>query len=93
MELARKAISIDEQLPQAHWVLANVHLFKKEFYLAIKAAKQAIALNPNYADAYATLAVSSLYDNDPESAISLIQKAMRREYYLLQTPSNFTFFV
>lgn len=77
MQLANQALNIDAQLPQAHWVLANVYLFGKQHHKAITAAKRAIELEPNYADAYATLAVSNLYSGDPQTAVRMISRAMR----------------
>jgi len=76
-KLAYKALSIDSQLSQAHWVLANIHLFNKEHEKAITATKQAILLNPNYADAYATLAISYVYSGNPQAAVKTLEKALR----------------
>ena len=75
--LAEKALQMDANLAQAHWVLANVYLFRRQLEPAIASALRALELRPNYADALATLAVSKLYSNDAGGAVALIRKAMR----------------
>ncbi len=49
---ALKALSLDDQLAEAHAALGNLRLENWEFLSAEKELKQAIALNPNYAIAH-----------------------------------------
>lgn len=74
---AEKAVSIDNQLPQAHWVLGYVYLQQRKYDQAIQSARQAIRLNPNFADGFATLGVSYIYAGDPQNGMSMMQHAMR----------------
>lgn len=75
--LAREALSLEQEIPEVHWVLAYVYSQQQENDKARKAVAPALALNPNYADGYALLA--SLYVNagQPEQALPLIRKALR----------------
>lgn len=75
--LARKAVELDEQLPQAQWVLGHVHLHRHEYDQAKHAGQRAIRLDPNFADAYMALANSMIYTEDAAAALPLIRKAMR----------------
>ncbi len=76
LELARKGVALDDELPQAYWVLGYVHTFRQEYAEAARAANRALELDPNFADSYLTLAVSKLYFGKPEEALRLVQKAM-----------------
>jgi len=76
LRLARKAIALDDSLPQAHWVLAYVQVFRQDYAEAAAAANRAIALDPNYADSYVTLAVCKMHYGNPEAARDLVRKAM-----------------
>ena len=49
---ALKALSLDDQLAEAHAALGNLRMENWEFSSAEKELKQAIALNPNYATAH-----------------------------------------
>lgn len=46
--LAKKALRIDQNLPEAYKALASAYQGKEEFELALTNYKQAIDLNPNY---------------------------------------------
>lgn len=76
-EIAEKAVSIDDQLPQAYWVLGYVYLQQRKYDQAIQSARQAIKLNPNFADGFATLGVSYIYAGDPYNGMLMMQQAMR----------------
>ena len=71
---ARKAVVIDDQLPHAYWVLS---LHQHKYKQAIDFARKAIELNPNYADSYATLGVSYIYDGNPQAGVKMMRQAMR----------------
>jgi len=76
-ELAQKAIALDDTLPEAHRVLGDVYLWRKQHEEAIAELEMAIALNPNYADAIAGLGDVLNHAGNPEEAIRLVEKAMR----------------
>jgi adenylate cyclase len=76
LELARKAVTIDDQSPQVFWSLAFVHMYRNEHQEAVDAVQRSITLSPSYADAHALLAFINNFMGKPELAMELIQKAM-----------------
>jgi len=76
-EFARKGVALDNTIPQTNWVLGYVLVSKKQFDDATAAAERAIAVDPNNADAYTTLAYGRVYQGRSEEAINLVRKAMR----------------
>ena len=71
--LARKALSLDPGLAEAHDILANVNLrYNYDFAAAEQEAKLAIELNPNYPEAHDTYA-------DYLSAVGRHQEALAEE--------------
>ncbi|MCK5553208.1 MAG: tetratricopeptide repeat protein, partial [Deltaproteobacteria bacterium] len=76
-ELARKATSLDDSLPEAHRILGILCLWKKQHDQAIALTERAIALNPNYADAIEQLGHVLSFAGRAGEAIGLIKKAMR----------------
>ncbi|MBI3757927.1 MAG: adenylate/guanylate cyclase domain-containing protein [Deltaproteobacteria bacterium] len=77
LELAQRAVALDNSLSMSHRVLANVYVFKKQYDQAIVEAEQAIALAPNDANGYVTLGWILAYVGRPEEAIGLTEKAIR----------------
>jgi adenylate cyclase len=77
-ELAQKAVTLDDSLPGAHLLLAYVSLWKnRQHELAIAEGKKALALDPNNAEGYATLANILTFAGRPEEAIALLERGMR----------------
>jgi adenylate cyclase len=76
-ELAQRAIGLDESLPEAHRILGDVYLYRKQHENAMAELEMAIALSPNYADAFAGLADVLNWTGRPEKAIELAKKGMR----------------
>jgi adenylate cyclase len=88
-ELARKAIALDDSLPDAHVALGFVYGWNKQPEQAIAEVERAIALDPNYAEAHATLGMILNFAGRPEEASEAAKKAMRLNpyyptFYLLQ---------
>ena len=78
MAMARKAVALDESLPQAHFALGFVHLYGQARHEdAIAEARRAIRLDPNYADAYALLSSAYFFAGELDKTIDLDQEAMR----------------
>ncbi len=89
LELARKAVELDDSIPQTFWALGYVHLMRKEHDEAEKAASIAITIAPNYADGYGLLALIRNNLGESESAIDLIKKGMKlNPYYTWDYPYN-----
>jgi len=75
--LARKAVAIDNQLPQAHWALAYVQTHLHNYQQAITSLEQALDIRPNYADGYAFLALIHIYNDNPTQGLKMIRRAMQ----------------
>ncbi len=76
-ELAQRAIALDDSLPEAHAILGEIYLWKKQHEQAIAELEKAIALNPNDADGIVRLGNILNWAGRPEEAIGLVKKAMR----------------
>jgi adenylate cyclase len=76
-EMAQRALALDDSLPQAHGILSQIYLLKKQHDQAIAEAERAIALNPNRADGYVDLALILRFSGRAEEAVELMKKAMR----------------
>jgi adenylate cyclase len=77
VELAQKALSLDDTIDLPHSLLAHVYLMKRQFQMAIAEAERAVALNPNGADAQAHLGIILNYAGRREGAIASLEKAIR----------------
>lgn len=81
LELAKKAVSLNDAIPQTYWALSFVHLWRKEYEEAEKVITKAINIAPNYADGYGLLALIKGYNGQPEKAIELNDKAISLNPY------------
>ena len=78
IDMAKRAVALDETLPQAHFALGFVYLYGQARHeAAIVEARRALELNPNYADAYALLSSAYLFAGELEKTIELDREAMR----------------
>jgi adenylate cyclase len=79
LALAQRAIALDDGLPAAHEALGYAYLAKKQFEQALVEGEQAVALDPNDAEAAVTLAeILCCADAErAEEAAALVEKAMR----------------
>jgi TolB-like protein/DNA-binding winged helix-turn-helix (wHTH) protein/tetratricopeptide (TPR) repeat protein len=76
-EFARKAIEIDDRLPQVHWAMGLTYIFSRNYNKALEHAEKALELDPNFADGYGILATALNYAARPKEALQVMQKAMR----------------
>jgi adenylate cyclase len=88
LELAQKAIALDDSLGSAHGLLSSVYMVKSQFDLATAEAERAVSLDPSSADVYNVLAYVLNYVGKPTEAIAAAQTAMRldprhRDQYLI----------
>jgi len=77
MEMAKKALAMDESLPNAHGLLATLYIQKREYDKAIAEGERTVALNPGEAFGHYWYATSLIYAGRPEEAIPVFQKAIR----------------
>lgn len=76
-ELAKAAIALDDFLSDAHALLAETYLWKKQHDDAIAEAEKAISLDPNNAERMVDLGHVLTWAERPEEAIGWIKKAIR----------------
>jgi adenylate cyclase len=77
MELAKKALSLDDTLGGAHGLLGNIYIMRNEYEKGIREAERAVELEPNGADAHAFLGMGLRFADRAEEAVPILQKAIR----------------
>ncbi len=84
-ELARRAVQLDQNLPQAHAHLGCVLMFLRQSDAAIAEFERAAALNPNFTDS--RFATALIFAGEPERAIKAIEAHMRLDpFYMPLVP-------
>ncbi|MBW2341294.1 MAG: adenylate/guanylate cyclase domain-containing protein [Deltaproteobacteria bacterium] len=77
IELAKKALSLDDSLGGAHGLLGNIYIMRKDYEKGILEAERAVELEPNGADAHAFLGMWLRFADRAEEAIPTLNKAIR----------------
>jgi DNA-binding winged helix-turn-helix (wHTH) protein/TolB-like protein/Tfp pilus assembly protein PilF len=77
LALANTARSIDPDLPETYFVLAYVHVSRKELAEALEYLRTALRLNPSYADAYGFIGGINTYLGRPAETLPALRTAMR----------------
>lgn len=75
-EECRKALAIDQNMPEAQFTLGNLHRTAGDQQEALKAYQAAIEIDPNYSEALAGIGLVELGDGKFEEAKSSFQKAI-----------------
>jgi adenylate cyclase len=75
--LAQKAVVLNDSLPEAHRILGNLYLWRKQHELGIAELEKSIVLSPNDADAFTWLGDMLAWAGRPDEAIEMVKKAMR----------------
>jgi TolB-like protein/Tfp pilus assembly protein PilF len=76
-ELARTAREINPDIRETYWVLAFVHLERRQPEQALRHLETAVQLYPSFADAYALMGGIKTYMGRPADAVPLMRTAMR----------------
>ncbi len=76
-DLARTAREINPDLRETYWVLAFVHLERREHAQALRYLETAVELYPSFADAYALMGGIKTYIGRPAECVPLLRTAMR----------------
>jgi adenylate cyclase len=75
-DLVRRAMTLDDSIPQVRWVHAYVLLHRGEFEQALAQARYAIALDPNYADGYGLLALIHVAMGEAREGLAAMERAV-----------------
>jgi adenylate cyclase len=81
VEIAQKAMALDDTLPDVHTLQGGIYLYQGQHEKAIAEGKKAIDLGPNNATNYAQLAYYMYYAGEFNETIELMRKAMRLQPY------------
>ena len=81
MELAQKALAIDDSMSGTHNLLSALYIQKREYDKAIAEGERAVALQPSGAVAHEFYAMSLLYAGRPKEALPMFQKVIRLNPY------------
>jgi adenylate cyclase len=81
IEMAQKALTLDDTYADAHATLGALYSLKKEYDKAIAQGERAMALNPNGAYVLVRYASTLVFIGRSEEAIPLFQKAIRLDPY------------
>ncbi len=76
-ELAQRAVALDDDAPEAHWVLGLVYLGLRQLDRSMAEARKALALDPNFAWAHSLLGQALHYAGRSQEAIEPLTTAMR----------------
>jgi adenylate cyclase len=77
IELAQKALAMDNSLAGPHGLLCALYTAKREYDKAIAEGEKGVALNPGGTSELLNYAASLCYAGRPEEAIHSFQKAIR----------------
>ncbi|MEK6592712.1 MAG: tetratricopeptide repeat protein, partial [Pseudomonadota bacterium] len=76
-ELARTAHQINPDIPETYWMLAYVHVHRREHDQALQYLETAVRLYPSYADGYAFMGAIYTGLGRPADGVPLLRTAMR----------------
>ena len=77
LELAQKAVAIDNSFAASYVALSRVYLLMREYDKAVAAGEEAVRIQPSYARAYAFLGDVLNWSGRGEEAIDAVKTAMR----------------
>ena len=86
LEIAQRAVVMDEDDPQVHFALAVALLWNCELDKALAEARRCLALAPGSAEGHLTIARIQIFRGDPADAIEMASEYMRLDpLYRAQT--------
>jgi adenylate cyclase len=77
VDLARKALELDDAMASAYNLLGSAHIFQAQYELAINELHHAIKLNPNNSESHALLGWVLLWSGHTDEAIQALEKTIR----------------
>jgi TolB-like protein/Tfp pilus assembly protein PilF len=89
LEMAQSAYQINPDIRETYWVLAFVHMERRQHEQALQYLQTAVQLYPSFADGYALMGGIDTYIGRPADTVPLLRTAMRLDpeagdlYFLL----------
>ena len=77
LEMAEKAVALDNTDNRSHWVIGEVYLYLRQHDRAQPAYSRALELNANDADVLSQYGAFLMYVGEPEKGLEAIEKALR----------------
>jgi TolB-like protein/Tfp pilus assembly protein PilF len=77
LEVAMRAVAMDDEDPYAHFVLSLVLLWRREHDRALAEVQRCLALAPSSAEGHLQLASTQYYCGDPTGSLETIKAYMR----------------
>jgi adenylate cyclase len=85
LELAQKAIDMDDEEPTGHYALGAVYMWSKDLDQAEIEAQRALDLSPNSADGLRMKAHIQIFAGDPAGALENLENYMKRDPHFSET--------
>lgn len=76
-DIARTAHEMNPDIPETYWVLAFVHMERRQHDQALQQLRTAVGLYPSFADGYALMGGVNTYIGRPMETVPLLRTAMR----------------
>jgi len=76
-ELARTAHQMNPDIPETYWVLAFVHVERRQHEQALQHLESAVRLYPSFADGFALMGGVNTYVGRPADTVRFLRTAMR----------------
>jgi len=77
LEMAQTAYQINPDIRETYWVLAFVHMERRQHEQALQYLQTAVRLYPSFADGYALMGGIDTYIGRPGDTVPLLRTAMR----------------
>jgi len=77
MEMAQKALAMDDSIVAAHGLLSQFYTFRKDYEKALAEGERAVAMEPNGEATNTSYATNLNYAGKPKEAIPILEKALR----------------
>ena len=77
LEIAERAVQLDETEPQGHYAVAVALLFHRQLDTALAEARRSVALAPNFAQGHQTIARLLTFSGDANGAIHTLEAHMQ----------------
>jgi TolB-like protein/DNA-binding winged helix-turn-helix (wHTH) protein/Flp pilus assembly protein TadD len=77
LDMEQRAIALNEALPLPHAILGTVFAWKRQYEQALVEARQAVTLDPNFAEGYFHLGTVLFFAGPPDESVKAYEQAVR----------------